>query len=209
MSTSLDACAKCPRAMCARKKTCELKESFAASAAAERARMAAVFADDEVKLPAVRVAEFTRAMGNEVPSYPHSYTYDDVKFIIRMVMSELDELACTVTRDASSAEQLMSDAYASRDKCSEFNEREDTDAFVAEQADALVDTMYYIYDSAARKGINLDLVFDEVHKCNMAKCDSTGKVRRREDGKVMKPEGWKAPNISTVIESQLSDGNGL
>jgi predicted HAD superfamily Cof-like phosphohydrolase len=32
---------------------------------------------------------------------------------------------------------------------------------------------------------------------NFAKIDpATGKVRKREDGKVLKPEGWQPPNLA-------------
>ena len=35
---------------------------------------------------------------------------------------------------------------------------------------------------------------------NFAKIDQeTGKVRKREDGKVLKPEGWKAPVLTPFI----------
>ena len=35
---------------------------------------------------------------------------------------------------------------------------------------------------------------------NFAKIDAdTGKVRKREDGKVLKPEGWKAPELARFI----------
>jgi len=36
---------------------------------------------------------------------------------------------------------------------------------------------------------------------NFAKIDSTtGKVRKRADGKVLKPEGWKAPELAQFIK---------
>jgi hypothetical protein len=36
---------------------------------------------------------------------------------------------------------------------------------------------------------------------NFAKIDAvTGKVRKREDGKVLKPEGWQAPELSQFID---------
>jgi hypothetical protein len=36
---------------------------------------------------------------------------------------------------------------------------------------------------------------------NFAKIDAeTGKVRKREDGKVLKPEGWQAPKLAQFIK---------
>jgi predicted HAD superfamily Cof-like phosphohydrolase len=37
-------------------------------------------------------------------------------------------------------------------------------------------------------------------KTNFAKIDpETGAVRRREDGKIMKPDGWKAPELAPFL----------
>lgn len=47
-------------------------------------------------------------------------------------------------------------------------------------------------------------VWNLVQKANMAKVDPvTGKVKRREDGKILKPDGWVAPDaeIKKVIEA--------
>ena len=62
---------------------------------------------------------------------------------------------------------------------------------VTEQADALVDAIYYICDFAVRNGINLDPLFDIVHNANMqkvvnGKSHSTGrrqKYSNPKDGK--------------------------
>ena len=51
------------------------------------------------------------------------------------------------------------------------------------------------------KGYNVQGAWDEVLKTNMAKVDpKTGKVRRREDGKILKPEGWQPPDMSKFIK---------
>ena len=50
--------------------------------------------------------------------------------------------------------------------------------------------MQNIYDDA----------FNEVHRSNMAKLVD-GKVIRREDGKVLKPEGWQPPNLPQFLPS--------
>jgi len=41
-------------------------------------------------------------------------------------------------------------------------------------------------------------VFAEVHRSNMAKLVD-GKVIRREDGKVLKPEGWTPPDVKGAM----------
>lgn len=65
-------------------------------------------------------------------------------------------------------------------------------------AKELADIIYIVCGTAASYGIPLDRVFDEVHRSNMAKLVD-GKVIRREDGKILKPEGWTPPDIKTIL----------
>ena len=76
-----------------------------------------------------------------------------------------------------------------------------------EQADALVDAVYYLCDTAVRHGMNLDPLFQLVHQANLAKLVD-GKVLRREDGKILKPAGWTdpAPLLQAEIERQAREG---
>ena len=78
---------------------------------------------------------------------------------------------------------------------------------ITEQADALVDAIYYICDFAARHGINLDPLFDIVHGANMQKVVD-GKVIKREDGKILKPEGWEDPGPKLEVEMQRQSNQG-
>ena len=65
-------------------------------------------------------------------------------------------------------------------------------------AKELADIIYIVCGTAVSYGIPLDRVFDEVHRSNMAKLVD-GKPVRREDGKILKPEGWTAPDIKKVL----------
>ena len=72
---------------------------------------------------------------------------------------------------------------------------------MVELADGLADIIYVAIGTALEFGIPLDRVWAEVHRTNMAKRDpATGKVRRREDGKVLKPEGWTPPDIAAALD---------
>lgn len=66
------------------------------------------------------------------------------------------------------------------------------DKDLVETADALADLLYVTYGYAITLGIDIDAVFAAVHASNMAKAPG-GVVIRREDGKVLKPEGWEPP----------------
>ncbi|MCQ3807305.1 MAG: hypothetical protein OXB92_02320 [Acidimicrobiaceae bacterium] len=84
--------------------------------------------------------------------------------------------------------------------------REATD--IVEQADALVDAIYYICDTAVRHGMNLDRVFEIVHGANMAKVVE-GRVVRRSDGKILKPDGWRDPGplLASELGRQRREGS--
>ena len=68
-------------------------------------------------------------------------------------------------------------------------------------AKELADIIYIVCGTAASYGIALDRVFDEVHKSNMAKLVD-GKPVRRADGKILKPDGWRPPNIKSILWSE-------
>lgn len=71
---------------------------------------------------------------------------------------------------------------------------------IVEIADAMADSIYVIIGAALEYGIPLDMVWEAVQESNMSKVDATtGKVKKREDGKVLKPEGWKPPDIVAVL----------
>lgn len=92
-------------------------------------------------------------------------------------------------------------------------------------ADALGDLLYVVIGTAVSFGIDLEPVWNEIQRSNMAKfpecqtCQGCGLLQRdgmqpircdncrglgREahviDGKVQKPEGWTAPNIAGVLQ---------
>ena len=69
-----------------------------------------------------------------------------------------------------------------------------------EQLDALVDILVVTMGAIRAAGWDGEGAWKEVMDTNFAKIDlDTGKVRKREDGKVLKPEGWKAPNLTNFL----------
>jgi predicted HAD superfamily Cof-like phosphohydrolase len=75
----------------------------------------------------------------------------------------------------------------------------------AEALDACMDMIWVILGFCHMNGYDIAGAWDEVVKTNMAKVDpATGKVRRREDGKILKPEGWKPPNMTKFVKKNLS-----
>ena len=67
-------------------------------------------------------------------------------------------------------------------------------------ADGIVDSIVVLIGLGYSMGLDMEAAWQEVHRSNMAKIDpETGKVIRREDGKILKPEGWTPPDLVKVV----------
>ncbi|WP_432170993.1 MazG nucleotide pyrophosphohydrolase domain-containing protein [Streptomyces sp. 1222.5] len=69
-------------------------------------------------------------------------------------------------------------------------------------AHELADVVYVAYGTALVHGIDLDEVIAEIHRANMSKLGPDGQVARRADGKVLKGEHYRAPDVSAVLRGQ-------
>ncbi|MFF3334329.1 MazG nucleotide pyrophosphohydrolase domain-containing protein [Streptomyces sp. NPDC002888] len=69
-------------------------------------------------------------------------------------------------------------------------------------AHELADVVYVAYGTALVHGIDLDAVIAEIHRSNMTKVGPDGRTARRADGKVLKGEHYKAPDVSAVLRRQ-------
>jgi predicted HAD superfamily Cof-like phosphohydrolase len=69
-----------------------------------------------------------------------------------------------------------------------------------ETLDALVDILVVTIGALHSIGADAEGAWKEVMQTNFAKIDrETGKVRKREDGKVLKPVGWTPPNLTPFL----------
>ncbi|MGW2618125.1 pyrophosphohydrolase domain-containing protein [Streptomyces sp. NPDC001500] len=69
-------------------------------------------------------------------------------------------------------------------------------------AHELADVVYVAYGTALVHGIDLDAVLAEIHRSNMTKLGPDGRVARRADGKVLKGEHYRVPDVSAVLRRQ-------
>ncbi|MEV6741563.1 MazG nucleotide pyrophosphohydrolase domain-containing protein [Streptomyces sp. NPDC051104] len=69
-------------------------------------------------------------------------------------------------------------------------------------AHELADLVYVAYGTALVHGIDLDAVIAEIHRANMTKIGPDGTVSRRVDGKVLKGDHYRAPDVSAVLRRQ-------
>ena len=71
-----------------------------------------------------------------------------------------------------------------------------------ETMDALIDFMVVTIGALHSLGVDVEGAWTEVMRSNLAKIDpETGTVQRREDGKILKPEGWTPPNLVPFVKS--------
>jgi len=70
---------------------------------------------------------------------------------------------------------------------------------MVEIADACADLKWVIEGLEHTLQIPQQEVWNEVARSNLAKISEGGKILKREDGKVLKPEGWTPPDIKSII----------
>ena len=72
-----------------------------------------------------------------------------------------------------------------------------------ETLDALIDILVVTIGAIHSLGADAEGAWKEVMSTNFAKIDSeSGKVRKREDGKVLKPLGWKRPELAQFLNKE-------
>lgn len=71
-----------------------------------------------------------------------------------------------------------------------------------EQLDALLDIIVVCCGALHSMGVDAPGAWKEVMRSNFAKVDPhTGKVLRREDGKILKPANWEPPRLRSFVRN--------
>jgi len=78
---------------------------------------------------------------------------------------------------------------------------------IHDQADAMVDLIYFALGTLVEMGVRPGRLFDIVHEANMKKLWPDGKVHYAADGKVIKHPSWQPPEpqLITEIDRQLRE----
>jgi predicted HAD superfamily Cof-like phosphohydrolase len=74
---------------------------------------------------------------------------------------------------------------------------------LVEAADGACDLLYVVLGTFVSAGVDLQPLWDEVHRTNMLKAG--GPVG--ENGKQLKPEGWKPPRVAKMIQRLKERGD--
>jgi predicted HAD superfamily Cof-like phosphohydrolase len=70
---------------------------------------------------------------------------------------------------------------------------------LVQTADGLGDGLYVLYGTAISYGIDMEPIFDEIHRSNMTK----DLIKKNGFGKVQKGEDFSPADIKSVLEKQL------
>lgn len=70
---------------------------------------------------------------------------------------------------------------------------------IVEQADAMIDTIYFALGTLVEMGVSPDKLFYIVQEANMSKLWSDGMPHYNDVGKVIKPEGWQDPHTKLEL----------
>lgn len=133
-----------------------------------------------------QVADFNRACGNE-PTGPFSQLST---LYAGLFLEEAGEAVEALTR-------LNGITEPGKDIVNEVDA-------LTELVDGLLDTIYVAAGWLHVMGLDGYTLWSEVQRSNMAKIDpETGKVLRREDGKIQKPEGWTPPQLKAIVAREL------
>lgn len=76
----------------------------------------------------------------------------------------------------------------------------ENDALLAEAADAFGDLLYVVLGAAVAWGIDIEPVFEEVHRSNMTKFIDGAK---REDGKWVKGPSYERADVASILRKQM------
>lgn len=132
------------------------------------------------------VEAFMREVARQdLPEYPTTPDTNTIQLRASLITEEIDETLHALNL------LTMSDKKSKLEEISLW----------AELADGIVDSIVVLVGTASAFGIDLENVWERVHRSNMAKAD--GPIR--EDGKRLKPEGWQAPNILAEIREQVAE----
>ena len=110
---------------------------------------------------------------------PVLITHEEVQLRHKLMAEENDEYVQAAIEDVASAEQRLVGI-----------------------ADALGDQLYILCGTILKHGMQhiIEDVFAEIHRSNMSKLGPDGKPILREDGKILKGEGYFKPNLKQFIK---------
>ena len=108
--------------------------------------------------------------------------------------------ACDQTVDRGNTDQFNMYLKLIEEEAEELNQAI-IDKNKVEMLDALIDMLVVTIGAIHSAGFDAEGAWKEVMRTNFAKIDKdTGKVVKRADGKVLKPDGWTPPDLGQFLK---------
>lgn len=149
-----------------------------------------------------QVTEFHETFGHPISEVPFPIDQKRAKLRINLKLEETAELIHAVAGYQPNA-QYLNAAIANITRAIALVEKAQDYEFASQDmvgiADALGDCEYVNTGAALEWGIPLEAVAAEIHASNMTKAGPDGKPIYDENGKVMKGENYRPPNIAQFI----------
>jgi predicted HAD superfamily Cof-like phosphohydrolase len=144
-----------------------------------------------------RLIEFHRVYGQPIITTPQVPPEDRVKLRLKMLIEEAYECieSCYGKDDLPYLHHMKRSVQL-------FIDNRETSVNLPELADGLGDLDVIVEGTRLEFGIEGEPIAEAIHAANMAKVGPHGEVVKRADGKILKPEGWKPPDIEGKLKEQ-------
>lgn len=142
-----------------------------------------------------QLIEFHQAAGQPILDRPQVPPDERVRLRLKLVAEE-----CFEFLEASLDDQGMTALAEAKTRALEAIQMMAIKVDLPAVADALGDIDYVVEGSRLEFGIDGEPVADEIQRSNMAKFGPGSWTR--EDGKIMKPPGWRPPDIKRQLRLQ-------
>jgi predicted HAD superfamily Cof-like phosphohydrolase len=154
-----------------------------------------------------QVTDFHRAFNHPIAEVPTAIAVDRAYNRTRWTAEELVEfLYATADNDIPLFRELVRKLSISLFETQRKIEAkgEKVENVLVAQMDALTDATYFILGSEVEAGVDPQPLLDIVQEANMAKLFPDGKPRydRANGNKIIKPDGWEAPEPKLAAEIQ-------
>lgn len=139
-----------------------------------------------------QVREFHAKFGQHIGDKPEALTPESLKLRMRIITEEFLEFLSACGADLV----MLGTVKGTIHRIIESHMRQEQD--LPEMVDALADLDYVIEGIRLAMGVDGGPIADAVHAANMRKVGGP----LREDGKILKPQGWTPPLIDACLYAQ-------
>jgi len=134
--------------------------------------------------------EFCRVMDIPAPSTPTVPNEDQLALARKLIYEEFNELV----HELDEIEKIITDSTMSAGPKEAL-----AHSYLQDATAEAADLVYVVCQFCNMFGLPLDVMYNAIHIANMKKIDpESGKVRKRADGKILKPKDWQPAQLTRI-----------